>query len=438
MNALFQLSTSLKKRLLYSPAIRAMAGLVGATGVGQLAIFFTLPLLTRIYDPSAFGIYALISAFVGIASVGACLCLDLAIVQCRSSLMADELCAVAVLSTPITSIISAILLALIIYTNSFGYGVLPWWSVFLTAVMVGLNGLYLASRYRHLREQSYKVLARTTLIQNVGRAFAPLAWFLILPNWMGLTLGELTGRALGVRRLLLPLLQQLNHQSVWSDVRKWWRIVRRERRYTVVLLATVLLDSCASLLIAPLLAGAYGTSHAGEYFLAASMLVAPSALIGTAAADVLHTRSALLMQEAPEKLLNFLLSAAAILFFAGCSIYLPVYFFSSYIFPMLFGVEWILIVPIAQAMTPFMIVAFVASPCSRLLLVLDRTELKVVSDMFRLIGAPAMLAIATMNNLSFISGIWLLTWFLAAAYGFYFLLTLLAVHQLKSKLTTEN
>jgi O-antigen/teichoic acid export membrane protein len=420
-------TANLMQRLSQSAVARAVAVMAGATGIGQLAILAALPLLTRLYDPAAFGLHALIVAFVGVASVGACLCLDLAIVQARTSSRADELCAAAIVSAGVTALLSAVAMSILVGTGLFGYGALPWWSAPMAAAMVGLNGLYIASRYRHLREQHYPVLARATLAQSAGRALAPLAWFMVLPIWAGLTLGELTGRILGVRGLLLPLMGTMRTQGAWTSPSVWWQVVRRERSYTLMLLATVLVDACASLLIAPLLAWAYGVNVVGEYFLVATLLAAPSALVGAATADVLHTRSAQLLHGAPERLAGFLHRTALLLFMAACAIYLPVYFLSPLVFPALFGPKWKLIVPIAQAMTPFMIVAFVASPCSRLLLVVNRPGLKIISDVVRLVGTPCMIAAAASLHLSFLSAMWALAWFLAAAYGLYLALTLLAV-----------
>ena len=429
MNAFGTTFRSLLQQVLRKRAIRAIGVMASAAGVGQLFILATLPVVTRLYDPFAFGLYALIAAFVGVASVGACLSLDLAIIQSSTPLAADKLCAAALFSTPITALCSAVILIFLIEMGLFGYGGLPWWSVPLVAMMVGFNGLYLASRYRHLREQRYRLVARATLAQGAGRAFAPLLWFLVLPNWAGLTLGEWTGRALGVRGLLLPLVKQFKAESPSFTFSNWWAVVKREKRYTLILLATVLVDATASLLIAPLLAGAYGAHVAGEYFLVVSVLVAPSALVGTATADFIHTRGAALLRGDPGQLPFFLRRVATLLFLVGCGIYLPVYFLAPHVLPILFGPRWVLNVHIAQAMTPFMIVAFVASPCSRLLIVLNRTGLKVLSDVVRLIGTPAVIWLATLLELPFTSAIWLLTCFLAVAYSFYMALTFLAVRE---------
>ena len=66
-----------------------------ASAIGQVAILATTPLVTRLYAPSEFGAFALLTSFSGIATVAACLCLDLAIVQGADDAEADELFAAA-------------------------------------------------------------------------------------------------------------------------------------------------------------------------------------------------------------------------------------------------------------------------------------------------------------------------------------------------------
>jgi lipopolysaccharide exporter len=417
------------QRLFQSSTMRAIGTMVGATGLGQLAVLATLPMLTRLYSPYEFGLHALIISFVSVASVGSCLCLELVIVQARTPEDADELCSAALLSTFFTASISLLILSILIGAECLGYGKLPWWGGAMAAAMVCFNGLYTASRYRLLREQRFTVMARATLWQSGGRALAPLLWFLIFPSWIGLSFGELSGRTLGLSGLLRPLLPQLMLNNAWGSLRAWWRIVQRERSYTGFFLVTVLMDSCASLMIAPLLAWGYGAASAGEYFLVATILVAPSALIGTAVADVIHTRGAFLLLESPQKLTAFLSFAATLLLIVGSIIYISLYFLAPYIIPLLFGEKWTLATLITQSLTPLMIVSFVASPSSRLLLVVNRPNFKVISDIVRLIGTPAVIIIAKFINWPFLLAIWVMSCFLAMAYAFYFGLTWLAVYQ---------
>jgi O-antigen/teichoic acid export membrane protein len=101
-------------------------------------------------------------------------------------------------------------------------------------------------------------------------------------------------------------------------------------------------------------------------------------------------------------------------------IYLPVYALAPFVLPLAFGKKWTLIVSIARALTPFMIVALVASPCSRVLVAVRQTGVKMVCDVMRLIVAPTTILIASRAQLPFTRAI---SWFgivMSAAYVVYF------------------
>jgi len=78
---------------------------------------------------------------------------------------------------------------------------------------------------------------------------------------------------------------------------------------------------------------------------------------------------------------------------------------------------------IAQALTPFLIGAFVAGPSIRMLFVPGQTGWKALSDLIRLAGTPAVLAAAADMDLPFDKAMCVPARLLAAAYGFYFVVT---------------
>lgn len=392
-----------------------------ASAIGQVSIFAAMPLVTRLYSPSAFGAFALLTSFSGITTVGACLCLDLAIVQGADDAEADELLGAALRSLPITSLVSAIALALLIKFRLFGFENLPMVSVPIGVALVAANGVYLASRYRQLRENQFTLIASATLFQNLGRAVAPILWYVISGGWLGLAAGELTGRLIGTRQLVMPILGRAFRSAAFRTHIAWWKVVRREWRYTGILLVSVLLDASSSLVIAPMLAAAYGAAIAGEYFMITALLTAPLALVGRAFADVIHTRSAQLALVAPEALPAFVLRSGAALLLVGAIVYLPVYALAPSVFPVIFGHKWQLIVPITRALTLFNITAFVASPCSRVLIAVKHTGIKIVCDVMRLIGAPLIIVLASRAHTPFERAINWLGAFLAVAYTFYFM-----------------
>ena len=408
-------------------SVRAVGLMAASSGLGQLAIFCTLPVLTRLYDPAAFGLHALFMAFVGAASVAVCLCLDHRTVSTADDAQADNMFAAALMSVPVVALLSAAVLVTLIAFGGFGYHRLPFWSVPLMALMIGLNGVFSACRSRVVRQQDYALIARTGLAQNIARALAPLLLFVPFPFWFGLSAGELAGRSMGVRSLTRRVWQRRRGTAVWRHPRAWWRLVCTEYRFTAVLTATVLVDALASQMISPLLTATYGANAAGEYFVVAMIVVGPSALIGSGAADVIHAKGAELFHGAPVALPAFARKSALVLFGLGLAIFVPVYFAAPYVLPPFFGAKWPHVADAVRAMTPFAVVAFVASPCSRLLASINRPTIKVVSDLVRLAGVPLTLYWSHTAGANFVQAMWNLSWFLAAAYLLYFLLTYAAV-----------
>lgn len=409
------------------PTVRAVGLMASSSALGQLAVFAALPLLTRLYDPAAFGLHAMFSAFAGVAGVSACLCLDVRIVSTSDDSHADEVFAAALMAIALTSTLGTLAFAGLILFNAYGYGALPLYATLPMAALMVLTGVFIACRGRAVRQQDYGLLARTGLQQNLGRAMAPLLLYPLLPFWLGLSGGELAARALGVRGIARNLWTRRLHAQVWLHPGRWWQLVRREYRFTGVLLSSVFIDACASQMIAPLLAHAFGAHAAGEYFVASMIIVAPSVLIGAGAAEVIHAKGAEIHRLRPAELPRFTRQAALGLLALACAIFIPLYLLAPLVLPLVLGAKWPGAAQAVQSLVPFAIAGFVASPCSRLLSSINRPNIKPVSDLIRLVGTPATVLICQAHGLGLQSTLWRLSWFLCAAYVMYFGLTYASV-----------
>jgi O-antigen/teichoic acid export membrane protein len=404
-------------------SVRAVSVMAVSSALGQLAIFCSLPLLSRLYEPAAFGIHATFMAFVGVVTVPVCLCLEQRIVSTADDVAADEIYAGALMSVPVTATIGAAILLVFIVFNFFGYSKLPLWCVPLLGLMVGQNGIYVACRSRVIRQRSFSTVAKAGLSQNVARAVAPLLTFFVAPFWFGLTAGEFLGRSAGVYGLARRVWHRRLTTHVWARPRAWWALVKREYVFTVVLMSTVVIDACAYQLISPIVSATYGSKATGEYFLVALISIGPSVLIGTAAADVIHAKGAEVFFRDPKALTALARKSALMLLGLGAAIFLPVYILAPYVLPPYLGAKWPDVADAVRAFTPYGLMAFIASPCSRLLSSVNRPSIKVISDCVRLVGMPIVLYGSRAAGVPFIQAMWNLSWFLAAAYLLYFVLT---------------
>jgi O-antigen/teichoic acid export membrane protein len=125
----------------------------------------------------------------------------------------------------------------------------------------------------------------------------------------------------------------------------------------------------------------------------------------------------------PQALKALVRKSALMLFGLGAAIFLPVYILAPYVLPQYLGAKWPDVADAVRAFTPYALMAFVASPCSRLLSSVNRPSIKVISDCVRLVGMPIVLYGSRAAGVPFIQAMWNLSWFLAAAYLLYFVLT---------------
>lgn len=89
-------------------SVRAVSVMALYSGLGQIAVLCTVPLLSRLYEPVAFGVHATFMAFVGIVTVPVCLCLEQRIVSTPDDAAADEIYGAALMSVPITAAVGSL------------------------------------------------------------------------------------------------------------------------------------------------------------------------------------------------------------------------------------------------------------------------------------------------------------------------------------------
>jgi O-antigen/teichoic acid export membrane protein len=141
------------------------------------------------------------------------------------------------------------------------------------------------------------------------------------------------------------------------------------------------LDALSMLLPLPLVAGLYGIEAAGWFGLARMVVSLPNAQIGAAVADVFQMELAKAVRQNEGPLARALfytlfkkMSWIGLIPLVGTVVILP------WAFPFLFGQSWEHAGLIAASLSPWLYAAFVVSPLSRALSVLQAQEWKLMYD----------------------------------------------------------
>lgn len=369
------------------------------TALGQLIMVAVTPLLTRLYTPTDMGLFGLFANFLAVASVAATLRLDFAVATTSSPDSALRLLALSLLICPVASVALSALLYVLIREDVFAYGLLPVWTVPLCAAALIATGCFVALRYWHVGRRDFRVVGRALVAQGFARAGASVLLGLPGTGWVGLALGDLAGRAFGIRRLWREAGTEFARARRSGTLGRLREQLWQARRFPLVVLPSSLVDALAAALPLPLIAWLFGPAAAGQFALVWRVAALPGGLVAASVGDVFHAHAARARDEGPDPSRRLLLDTMRMLGLLAILIYLPLCIVSPWVFGWIFGEPWREAGEMLRLLGPLWVTAMVVSPVSRLPVVLGRPGLKFVFDLCFLVLPMVALVVASSRGL---------------------------------------
>ncbi|MBI3584678.1 MAG: oligosaccharide flippase family protein [Nitrospinae bacterium] len=377
----------------------------GGTALGQLFVVVAAPVITRLYNPMEMGLLGIFMSFIWFLSVGVGLRYEMAIVSVKEKWEAECLLVISLLITLPVSMLSGIVMFVMIKSNTLSYGSLPIWSPVLAIVLLILSGIFTSLRYWFVREGSFKGISQTLIFQGAGRAGVPILLYFLHLGWLGLLAGELAGRIMGIGRLMVDAWPTIKRNLKPFCLESFRITFSRNWKSPAIVLPSTLINALSGMLPVPLVAFLFGIEASGQFFLVQRLSDLPAGLIATSVADVFHPRIAEAHWESPQNVRSILLSVVKQLIFYSSLIYVPVIIISPFIFGFLFGKDWDNTGILMTILSPIFMVGLVVSPVSRLLLVVNRMELKLLYDFISLCAPIFGLWVMHHLNYSFLESL---------------------------------
>ena len=150
--------------------LKAVSILAGGTAFAQILGILTLPILTRLYSPEEFSVFAIYSAILGAITVISCLRFDIAIPIPDKDSTAINLIILSLLSDVALTLI---LILIIFFYNDYIFSLFNNSSFikFIWLIPIGffLSGLYNTFQFWHTRKKNFKIIAETRVFQFTER-----------------------------------------------------------------------------------------------------------------------------------------------------------------------------------------------------------------------------------------------------------------------------
>ncbi|MDM0053464.1 lipopolysaccharide biosynthesis protein [Variovorax sp. J22R115] len=351
--------------------VRSVGVLVGGTAFAQALNVLVLPIITRLYAPDDFTVFAVYVSVLTIISVVACLRLEIAIPMPERDEDAANLLALALCSSFVVTILTA--LAVWLFPRQIvdlvGQAALrPY--LWLLPLGIWLTSSHAAIQFWSTRKRKFGTIAKTRMTQAIGGAGSQVGL-----GWAGFApLGLLLGYTISSGAGLLALGRDAVHEDraafrgiSWSGMRRTLRQYDRFPKYSTF---EAVANSAGIQLPVVIIAALVMGPEAGYLALAARVMAAPMGLIGGSIAQVYLSR-------APEELRagtlgSFSAEVLGGLLRTGVGPLLFIGILAPQIFSVLFGQNWERAGEIVMWMTPWFIFQLMSSPISMVMHITGR------------------------------------------------------------------
>ncbi|WP_404320059.1 lipopolysaccharide biosynthesis protein [Malaciobacter canalis] len=371
---------------------RNVLTLMTGTTIAQAIPITISPILTRIYTPEDFGIFALYMAFISIGAAVVTGKYEMAILLPKKNENAKYLVVISIFLT----ICFSILLYIIYYIffkeinnilnieDKFNY-------FYLVPIGIFLFAFYNILLQWMNRQKEYKLMTKNRFIQASSIALFQLLIGTIKKLSLGLVIADIIGRIIAIVLIFKSVFSQIKIDNF--SLKKLIYLIKRYKKFPKWEMPATVLNIASfqmPYIFIPIL---FTSSIAGFYFLVFRVLMMPIGLIGNAILEVFKNRAIddfnkyNSCKEIYKKIFLLLLAVGIIPTFI-------LVFFAQEIFAFTFGEAWREAGVYAQILAPFALLRLISAPLSFVFFIREKLELDLLIQFIFLILVLTSLVIS--------------------------------------------
>ena len=353
---------------------RNVLTLMTGTTIAQAIPIAISPILTRLYSPSEFGIFALYMSIASLLSVIATGRYELAIMLPKKKTDALN---IVILSLVITITISIFAFLIVFFFNEEitilleNKNISNW--LYFIPITVLFTGIYQSFNYWNSKQKQYKLIATTKVIQSTTTGTSNLSFGFAGYTFGGMILGGLFGQAISSFMLSRNFFK--NDKNLFQKISKT-RIIALAKKYkkfplinSLHAFINILKENAVNIFIGI----KYSQTTLGYYFFMLRMMKLPAGLLGSSIAQVFY-REATERYIKDKNIQSLILKLVIKLVLISLGPIFLFYFIAEELFSIIFGEEWRISGSYAKAISPYIFFHFIASPLGMIPLVVNMQE----------------------------------------------------------------
>lgn len=359
---------------------RNVLTLMTGTTIAQAIPIAISPILTRIYTPEDFGVFALYMAITSIIAVIATGRYELAIMLPKKD---EDAINVVALSTMISFSVSFILLIIVFIfnlqiTNLLGNPEISNW-LYFTPLAVLLTGIYQSFNYWSNRKKEYKILAVSRVLQNGTTATVNIGMGFGGFGTSGLIAGGIFGQ--GLATWILGKMIWNKDKSIISFISKLkiFAVAKRYIKFPKYDILASLSNVVAHQATHILFNAIFSSTVAGYFYLTQKILGLPITFIASAISDVFRQSATREYQQFgnAKQIYKSTFNKLFVLSFIPSFI---LYFYAVELFVFIFGEQWRAAGEYTEILVPMLFLKFISSPLSFMLYIGEKQNINMYSQ----------------------------------------------------------
>ncbi|WYN01685.1 type 8 capsular polysaccharide synthesis protein Cap8K [Staphylococcus aureus] len=383
-----------------------------SSGIAQVILIITTPIITRLYSPAEFGEFTFFSniAMILIPIINARY--DLLIVNAKNDRSANILSQISFLISLLILLILIPILAISawLYPNF----ILDFIFIIIMLFLVSLTNIF--TNYLN-KERKYKVLSLINVFRAGSMALLQIIFGLLSLGSLGLIIGfslsYITGITLGYKTFK-------KHFNIVRNKEETKALFLENKNQLVYSTPSILLNSLSFSVVVFFIGILYTNTEVGIYGMAIRVLGIPVTIISLGLSKIF-------MQQANDYYIergnfrNLLLKFSSTLVIVSIILYVPLYLFSEELVNILLGHSWVDAITVIKIVIPLFVIRLIVSTVSLSVIVLQKQQLELILQALFLIGTTVTFVISKMLNLTFLNFVSINTAVLIVSYMIFFI-----------------
>lgn len=383
-----------------------------SSGIAQIILIITTPIITRLYSPAEFGEFTIFSniAMILIPIINARY--DLLIVNAKNDRSANILSQISFLISLLILLILIPILAISawLYPNF----ILDFIFIIIMLFLVSLTNIF--TNYLN-KERKYKVLSLINVFRAGSMALLQIIFGLLSLGSLGLIIGfslsYITGITLGYKTFK-------KHFNIVRNKEETKALFLENKNQLVYSTPSILLNSLSFSVVVFFIGILYTNTEVGIYGMAIRVLGIPVTIISLGLSKIF-------MQQANDYYIergnfrNLLLKFSSTLVIVSIILYVPLYLFSEELVNILLGHSWVDAITVIKIVIPLFVIRLIVSTVSLSVIVLQKQQLELILQALFLIGTTVTFVISKMLNLTFLNFVSINTAVLIVSYMIFFI-----------------